>query len=348
VNPSPGGCPAGKKLTEMECVGLDGMDVGGRGVRYASAGDWENPETCGCYFDQDGAVYFNSREGPCTTFDENEAVICCARGDPIPAGADDGAAAEPSPELIGPGELKTKRDDKCMDYNYNNQNVYMHPCHNGANQIFYINEDNGEMKTQYNDMCLDYNYNNGNVYMHPCHGGANQQWYIDPGNANRLRTRYNDHCLDYDVGKSNVIMWHDCHGDTNQQWFFNAIPLARKGPGLLKTHQDAKCLDYNYNNNNVYMHPCHNGANQIFSIASNGEMRTNYDDKCLDYNYGNNNVYMHPCHGGKNQRFSIKPDGHMQTAWDNKCLDYNYNNGNVYMHPCHGGGNQKWFFEAPR
>ena len=35
----------------------------------------------------------------------------------------------------------------------------------------------GELKTEQDDLCLDYNYGNGNVYMHPCHGGANQQWY---------------------------------------------------------------------------------------------------------------------------------------------------------------------------
>jgi len=258
--------------------------------------------------------------------------------------------AEKPVELIGPGELKTRVDDLCMDYNYNNQNVYMHPCHGGSNQIFRI-EPNGEMKTNYNDKCLDYNYNNQNVYMHPCHGGKNQQWYIDPNNANQLKTHYNEKCLDYDVGQKNVIMW-DCHGNANQQWYFNPrqapppIPLERKGPGHLKTKWDDLCMDYNYNNNNVYMHPCHGGANQVFKInPANGEMQTNYDNKCLDYNYNNNNVYMHPCHGGKNQKWKITEGKfELKTDWDNKCLDYNYNNKNVYMHPCHGGTNQQWYF----
>merc|ERR1719267_190516 len=76
-----------------------------------------------------------------------------------------------------------------------------------------------------------------------------------------------------------------------------------------------------------------------------GEMKTEWDDLCLDYNYGNQNVYMHPCHGGTNQKWHINPDGSMGTGWDDLCLDYNYGNQNVYMHPCHGGANQQWYFE---
>ena len=33
--------------------------------------------------------------------------------------------------------------------------------------------------TRHGDMCLDYNYNNNNVYMHKCHGGDNQEWWFD-------------------------------------------------------------------------------------------------------------------------------------------------------------------------
>ena len=59
-------------------------------------------------------------------------------------------------------------------------------------------------------------------------------------------------------------------------------------------------------------------------------MKTQWDDKCLDYNYNNGNVYMHDCHGGTNQVWHINTDGTMGTSYDGKCLDYNYNTMNVY------------------
>merc|ERR1719421_953304 len=132
-------------------------------------------------------------------------------------------------------------------------------------------------------------------------------------------------------------------------WYFTAT-------GQLKTEWDDLCLDYNYGNQNVYMHPCHGGANQLWvhpqrtlnaavpvaAGAPAGELKTEWDANCLDYNTGNGNVIMWDCHGAENQQWHINPDGTMGTAWDNKCLDYNYNDMNVYMHPCHGGANQIW------
>merc|ERR1719313_379014 len=205
------------------------------------------------------------------------------------------------------GEMKTEWDDLCLDYNYDNQNVYMHPCHDGTNQKWHINPD-GSMGTAWDDLCLDYNYGNQNVYMHPCHGGANQKW-VHP-----------------------------------QRTLNAAVPVAAVAPaGELKTEYDDHCLDYNYGNGNVYMHPCHGGANQQwFFEPGTGLLKTQWDDKCLDYNTGNGNVIMWECHGNTNQQWHINPDGSMGTAYDSKCLDYNYNNMNVYMHPCHGGANQKW------
>merc|ERR550514_2006840 len=47
-----------------------------------------------------------------------------------------------------------------------------------------------------------------------------------------------------------------------------------------------------------------------------GELKTEYDDNCLDYNYNDGNVYMHPCHGGSNQAWHINPDGTMGTSYD--------------------------------
>merc|ERR1719271_1848077 len=71
-------------------------------------------------------------------------------------------------------------------------------------------------------------------------------------------------------------------------------------------------------------------------------LKTQHDDKCLDYNFNTGNVYMHSCHGDDNQLWHINPDGSMGTSHDSKCLDFNYRSDNVYMHDCHGESNQIW------
>merc|ERR1719253_1716446 len=123
--------------------------------------------------------------------------------------------------------LKTERDNKCLDYNYGNGNVYMHRCHGGSNQNWYFDGDTVRirseglhLKTKRDNKCLDYNYNNGNVYMHDCHGGGNQQWYIDHSDGS-LRTRHDSKCLDYNYNNGNVYM-HNCHHEPNQRWRFMA------------------------------------------------------------------------------------------------------------------------------
>jgi len=121
------------------------------------------------------------------------------------------------------------------------------------------------------------------------------------------------------------------------------FPIQSCGPQLaLMTEYDNKCLDYNVGNNNVYMHPCHGGKNQQWSL--NGQLlKTKYDNKCLDYNFSGTNIYMHSCHSGDNQKWYFSGQ-HLKTKYSNKCLDYNFNTMNVAMYDCHWGGNQKWQF----
>ena len=74
INPATGECPSADSLTESECVALDGLSVEGMSVDYASAGTWDH-DTCGCYIDQGGSVYFNKYGTGCTP-DAGEISIC--------------------------------------------------------------------------------------------------------------------------------------------------------------------------------------------------------------------------------------------------------------------------------
>jgi len=104
----------------------------------------------------------------------------------------------PPGRSTGPSALHTmyRGHGWCLDYNTGNGNVYLHSCHGGANQVWYLNEHN-ELKTQANGNCLDYHTGNQNAFMHPCHGGNNQKWYID--DLGQIKTLHNHWCLDYDT-----------------------------------------------------------------------------------------------------------------------------------------------------
>lgn len=234
--------------------------------------------------------------------------------------------------------IRSRQDNKCLDYNYNNHNVYMHPCHGGSNQNWYIV--NEQLKTKYNNLCLTMN-DDSNVYMDNCQdGAANQQWYFAD---EALRTRASeDKCLDYHMGNSNIYM-HPCHGNRNQQFYFKK-PANPAFASRVKSRFGDKCMDYNFNNGNIYFHTCHDGTNQKFYLDGT-DMKSVYDDKCMDYNYNNQNVYMHNCHNGKNQQWFFA-GGHLKTNYNNKCLDLHMENLNVYMHPCHSGDNQQFYMEG--
>lgn len=234
--------------------------------------------------------------------------------------------------------LKSRYDSKCMDYNYNNGNVYMHNCHNQANQLWYM--DSERLKTKYNDLCLDMNHNNGNVYMHACHAGSNQQWFFD---GEDLKTRYDmSKCLDYNANNGNIYM-HACHGGSNQKFYY-AQPKNPAYFSRVKSRQGEQCMDYNTNDNNIYFHACHDGANQKFNLDGTA-LKSLHGDKCADYNSNNQNVYMHSCHSGANQQWYFDGEN-LKTKYNNKCLDLHMEENNVYMHNCHGGDNQKFFMEG--
>jgi hypothetical protein len=236
------------------------------------------------------------------------------------------------------GPLKTRYNNKCMDYNYNNHNVYMHGCHGGSNQQWYMVDE--KLTTKRDDTCLDMNYNTNNVYMHSCHGGQNQQWFFD---GEDLKTRYDpSKCLDYNYHNGNIYM-NTCHGGRNQQYYWSK-PVNPAFASRIVSRHGEKCMDYNLNTNNVYFHACHDGKNQKF-ILDGTLLKTLSDNKCVDYNYNDQNVYMNGCNEGKNQQWHFEGEA-LKTNYNSKCLDLNTGNGNVYMHNCHGGDNQKFYIEG--
>lgn len=74
-------------------------------------------------------------------------------------------------------QLKQLGDKRCADYNFNTGDVYLHSCHGGSNQKWYLTSA-GQLKTEHDhNKCLDFHLHSNNAYMHNCHNGDNQKWY---------------------------------------------------------------------------------------------------------------------------------------------------------------------------
>ena len=76
MNPSTGYCASGQALTMAECAALHGQVVDGVTVDYRGAGNWAAPESCSCYFDNAGGVWFNQRITGCNGAEPGEISIC--------------------------------------------------------------------------------------------------------------------------------------------------------------------------------------------------------------------------------------------------------------------------------
>lgn len=241
-----------------------------------------------------------------------------------------------TPNGASPIKSRYNHANKCLDYNGGNNNVYMHACHTGSNQKWYM--DNEQLKTNYNNKCLDMHLGNNNVYMHACHNGANQQWFFD---GEDLKTRAADSkCLDYNYNNGNIYM-HGCHGGANQKFYY-AHPANAAYASKVKSKFGSQCMEIG--NDNIHFAVCNDQESQKFYLDG-WELKSYFSDKCADYHYGNDNVYMHACHGGTNQQWYF--DGQqMKTNYNNKCLDLHMGNGNVYMHNCHSGSNQQFYLES--
>jgi hypothetical protein len=242
-----------------------------------------------------------------------------------------------TPNGASPMKSRYNHANKCLDYHTGNNNVYMHNCHTGANQQWYM--DNEQLKTNHDNKCLDMHLGNSNVYMHACHSGDNQQWFFDGEN---LKTRSApSKCLDYNYNNGNIYM-HSCHGGGNQEFYYTH-PANAAYASKVKSKFGSQCMEIQ-DGGNIHFAVCNAQESQKFYLDG-WELKSYFSDKCADYNYNNNNVYMHACHGGNNQQWYF--DGQqMKTNYNNKCLDLHKENGNVYMHNCHSGSNQQFYLES--
>jgi Ricin-type beta-trefoil lectin domain len=75
-------------------------------------------------------------------------------------------------------QIKVYYNNKCLDYNYGNGNLYVGNCHTGSNQQFIVRSD-GQVYTPYDGKCIDQNLSTNNLYLFNCHTGNNQKWITE-------------------------------------------------------------------------------------------------------------------------------------------------------------------------
>jgi len=123
-----------------------------------------------------------------------------------------------------PHQVRTKRDDKCMEYypgNSGNTNVYMNECHPGDSQKWYF--DGEHLKNVQDGKCLDWDYGNWfnemgkNVKVNNCGGVSNQKWYGNGHGQLMPRGAFNK-CLTYNFNTNNVYVNTCMAGAEHQQW----------------------------------------------------------------------------------------------------------------------------------
>jgi hypothetical protein len=113
----------------------------------------------------------------------------------------------------------------------------------------------------------------------------------------------------------------------------------------------AKCVDDNAqssaNGTKIQLWDCNGGANQQWTVASNGTLQVY--GKCMDItgaNYNNGtNIELWDCNGGANEQWKAA-NGTLVNPASGKCLDdpgSNTANGTqLDLWTCNGGGNQQW------
>lgn len=242
-----------------------------------------------------------------------------------------------------------KIDGLCLDYHYGLNYLYIHSCHDGANQQFYFDTSSNRLRSGWDDKCVNWN---GNVLeMTSCDGRSSEKFQIPSPWLEAMSTSSFDEvrllsnlklCLTLEIPEvgGTPLALKECKvGNANQKIYYDSESLQ------IKLWHTDHCVDYHPGNNNVYMHPCHDGTNQKwYHERSTNRLRSLRSYMCLDW--GNGKLYMHGCHGGDNQKFLVPSLWSGQRSYtihsfDNykKCMAYNSDqSNNVHMTDCLDGG----------
>ncbi|WP_028049199.1 PQQ-dependent sugar dehydrogenase [Cellulomonas sp. URHD0024] len=126
------------------------------------------------------------------------------------------------------------------------------------------------------------------------------------------------------------------------------------GPAPIVGVGSGRCLDVDgaarTAKTGVSIYDCHGGANQAWSLTTNGELQVYDAATCLDV-AGNDTtapavVQIYPCNGGQNQKWALQANGSIVGVQSGLCLDVSgrgtANGSDVILWTCNGQTNQSW------
>jgi hypothetical protein len=233
-----------------------------------------------------------------------------------------------------------KQGQQCMDCSRSAPYyVYMNDCHSGNNQKWFLDTSTNRLRTAENNMCV--NWDGIKVHMTSCDNRLTekfqlpQHWLEGIGTSSFDELRlFSDLSSCVTLKGSSVIMSTCDATNINQRLYFNSRTLEI-------TFQDGKCLDYNFNNFDVYANGCHGGRNQKwFYYRTKNFLKSLPTDKCVSLINGE--LVTDFCDGRDSQKFLIpnawsaaRLSAVKSIRYPDTCMVYNPDqNNNVRMTNC--------------
>lgn len=204
-----------------------------------------------------------------------------------------------------------------------------------------------------NNRCLDVPsaaYRTGSLLqIFMCLGGENQRWTWSSDNSLHPSAVTD---LNLDVRGASITPGTGVQlfsrvrpAPPNQQWKFENVRLKGIGNKCADV-PGAQYVTANY----VQIYECHGGANQTWTLRSEGVIAATggAGSLCLDVPDGRAvqgvALQLHPCHGGPAQRFRFTDLGEIK--FGPLCVDVRggdvEDGGRLQLYECHGRPNQKW------
>lgn len=212
-----------------------------------------------------------------------------------------------------PGMCLDQRKDTLAD-------LYFFECHGGDNQRWSFDAASRRLSSLFNGDCIDYNFNTGYLWPHPCHGGANQKFYWQEETWNEvsgigttlLERHFGLYCMQVDPTDVHRIKPATCDASNPYQQFYLTPDRFVK-----VTAEPSKCLDQRLDGaSELYVGDCHGGNNQQWIYDPETETLSSvHDGSCADFNYDSNYLTHHACHGGNNQKLSLGSESFFPNAW---------------------------------
>ncbi|KAJ0396607.1 hypothetical protein P43SY_008901 [Pythium insidiosum] len=245
----------------------------------------------------------------------------------------------------------------CVDYDFNQGVAYVFSCHGLPNQIWELTPTH-QLRSLRDDACLELARNGQDVAVLKCDATRDRQrWrratdnvHVSPlgfrdGNATtatRSWRRADDRCLAASTGPGSRLQVETCADKPTQKFRSRALGSVR---GLLyaeaaRTDSDDRCVSTESGSGQLVLSPCDAAAIDAWEVSRDGEIRPSAA-QCLSALVKNGSVRAAPCDGSLAQRWRVTSAGHIVARagvslsnGTGLCLDAAVSSSSLALSPC--------------